>query len=676
MSIRQKGQNRPLVVDNVRSFVLALENTDQVGAALTSASADLAIADSEALIDKRDDFPNPVWLDSWRGVYLGDSETFSLGHQFFTRTTVDQENALNNPRGLTFVEGIAGAGKTSVALGRLKFFSNFATGSHLEDYGLQNANPNDFSPVGMVGFVLSHSLKRYLKETAAALGLERLSIRDFPEFRTDLSNQFNLSKKFRRRGNAASPYRTRVAWLRALDLAMARIAGERLRSALTRNPNVSKLVEAAVAEFVEELSQAKLSSGSLHLAGLANRLVAVIADADFKDREKELRERVELRRDPVGLEKALQRLEQEADRRQIPAQSRRFLELLTSDSLVIAAVGLDEFASFVRQSFGDPTEPGILKELESAILEFKNDLADKNSEGTAALTDSDMVALIALSATIADGFDFQETSAEALAHLYQVRKSTAVFIDEVQDFTEIEVYLMGLAATSGYNQITLSGDRCQRLQSSGAENYESLFPSIPRSRQNKTVFLNYNFRQRDPLATLSAGFRFLLQHDERVSFTQSESASAILHTFNLRHSMAKLIVERIRGVDPYATVAVILPTVTQAREWHKLLEDDLAAYHRPALLSQRDDLTRRFEIHFTDARETKGLEFNVVVVPDLGAFALDTSVGLNEAYVAISRAKESLLLGCDAQEMLRPEIAVLIQHDLIRAKKLDVTAVH
>src|SRR4051794_8526786 len=130
-------------------------------------------------------------------MYLGDSETSSLGHQFFTRTTLKQENALNNPRGLSVVEGVAGSGKTSIALGRLKFFANFGTGEEREHYGLRNARLADFSPNNMIGFVLSHSLKRYLKETATALGLEQLPIRDFQDFRFDLSNRFGLTKKFK-----------------------------------------------------------------------------------------------------------------------------------------------------------------------------------------------------------------------------------------------------------------------------------------------------------------------------------------------------------------------------------------------------------------------------------------------------------------------------------------------
>jgi hypothetical protein len=194
MAIRRLGSKRPAVLEDLRAIVRKLDSPVSGDAARLGEHAESPA--TQAVVGSDLD---PTWLNSWTGVYLGESDELSLGHQFFTRTTQDQERALNNPRGLTFVEGIAGAGKTSVALGRLKFFANFVTGAERDHYGLQNASENDFSPVGMVGFVLSHSLKRYLKETANALGLEHLPIRDFEEFRTDLSGRFGITERFRKK---------------------------------------------------------------------------------------------------------------------------------------------------------------------------------------------------------------------------------------------------------------------------------------------------------------------------------------------------------------------------------------------------------------------------------------------------------------------------------------------
>jgi DNA helicase IV len=111
--------------------------------------------------------------------------------------------------------------------------------------------------------------------------------------------------------------------------------------------------------------------------------------------------------------------------------------------------------------------------------------------------------------------------------------------------------------------------------------------------------------------------------------------------------MAQFILQRLLTVDPYATVAVIMPSELEARRWYDLLREDLAAYHRPALLSHRDDLTRRNDIHFTEVREAKGLEFDVVVIPNLASFDLANAIGCNQLYVAVSRPRHALLLGCE-----------------------------
>ncbi len=95
MAIRRIGQKKPIVLEDLRSAIHRLE----------SASLDEAEFFGLQVGQKSFDGVDSSWLASWSGIYLGETDEQSLGHQFFTRTTVDQERALNNPRGLTFVEG-------------------------------------------------------------------------------------------------------------------------------------------------------------------------------------------------------------------------------------------------------------------------------------------------------------------------------------------------------------------------------------------------------------------------------------------------------------------------------------------------------------------------------------------------------------------------------------------
>jgi UvrD-like helicase C-terminal domain len=664
MAIRRPGLKKPIVIDDLRATVRDF-----------SISPDEKVPEFAPEAQPRSfDEADPTWLIDWSGIYLGDTDDQSLGHQFITRTTVDQERALSNPKGLTLVEGVAGAGKTSVALGRLKFFANFETGVERDYYGLQNASEKDFAPNGMAGFVLSHSLKRYLKETADALELIHLPIKDFEEFRGDLFNTFGISNRFRRKKGASSPVRSRMDWLRALDVAMSHAAATRLQENLSSAPGISLRVAKAVGGIATDLLSAEISREirSLHLSGLAARIVDAISEAELREQEDHARVKFAVvekadnqrrRNEEAALERELKRIQQQAERKLVSPLARLLLTGLNSQELFRAAVSRDAFPLLVRASFASSTFPASDEVLNSNVVEVRKLLGQE--EERPSLPECDLVALAIFAGMISDGFEHTDQS-RTLTHLYQMRKHTAVFIDEVQDFTEIEIVLMGMSATSAYNQITLSGDRHQQLQSSGAQNFEDLFPWIPRSARNRTIFLDQNFRQRSELAGLSSGFRSVILGDDRIESWKGPSfLPASIYRYEERERIVEFVVSRVRKLPHHATIAIILPTVNEAQQWFDLLEDDLGTYHRPALMSRRDDLTKRVNVHFTEVRETKGLEFDAVIVPDLGTFQLNEPVGRNQLYVAISRAKQSLMLGCANGSIGRSDIRKLEQEGLV-----------
>jgi superfamily I DNA/RNA helicase len=668
MAIRKPGLTKPIVIDDLRATVRDF-----------STSPDEEVKESAPEPQPKSfEEADPTWLINWRGIHLGDTDDQSLGHQFITRTTVDQERALSNPRGLTFVEGVAGAGKTSVALGRLKFFANFETGVERDYYGLQNASEKDFAPTGMAGFVLSHSLRSYLKETAAALELIHLPIKDFEEFRGDLSATFGISERFRRKKGASSPVRSRMDWLRALDVAMAHAAAIRLQKNISEAPGISPRVAKVVGGIAAGLLSAEISREvrSLHLSGLAARIVGAISEAELHEQEDQARIKFPVvekadnqrrRNEVAALERELNRIQAQAERKLVSQLARSLLAGLTSQELFRAAVSRDAFPLLVRTSFASSPLAASDEVLDSSVVEIR-DLLDKGEERPS-LPECDLVALVIFAGMISEGFEHTDQS-RTLTHLYQMRKYTAVFIDEVQDFTEIEIVLMGMSATSAYNQITLSGDRCQQLQSSGAQNFEDLFPWIPRSARNRTIFLDQNFRQRPELAGLSLGFRSTILGDNRIESRRSLFQPATVYRYDGRERMAEFIVARVRELPHHATIAIIMPTVDEAQRWFDLLDDDLGAYHRPALMSRRDDLTKRVNVHFTEVRETKGLEFDVVIIPNLGAFHLHGSIGRNQVYVAISRAKQSLMIGCAYRSVDGPEVGKLEREKLVSVRDI------
>ncbi|UYO45689.1 ATP-binding domain-containing protein [Rhodopseudomonas palustris] len=655
MAIRKLGSKRPLVVDDLRSTVSNFFSSPQRDdKEATPSPQKRPFAESD-----------PAWLIDWVGIYLGDTDDQSLGHQFITRTTVDQERALSNPRGVTFVEGIAGAGKASVALGRLKFFANFGTGVERDSYGLQNASDEDFSSAGMVGFVLSHSLRGYLKETAAALELVHLPIKDFEEFRGDLFSKFGISNQFRRKKGADSLVRCRIEWLRALDVIMAHEAAIRLQRKLSEaSAAISPRVIGVVSKISADLLKAGISREirSFYLGGLAARIVTAISEAETQDQEDRVRAEFRViekadnqrrRNEEAALNRELDRVQAQAEKKLMSTLARSFIADLNSSDLLRGAVGQDAFSSVVREAFAFSSRPVSGEVLDQNVNEVRGLFTEGGDRPS--LPECDLVVLAIFAGMISDGFEYTDQG-RALSHLYQMRRYNAVFIDEVQDFTESEILLMGMSADSKYNQITLSGDRCQQLQAAGAQKIDDLFPWVPRSARNKTIFLDQNFRQRTELAGLSAGFRSAILGDDRIKFERASFQPAVMYQFEEARRMADFIVARIRNLPHHATIAIIMPTVGEAQQWFDLLDDDLGAYHRPALMSRRNDLTKRVNVHFTEVRETKGLEFDVVIIPNVGSYDLNSPIGRNQVYVAVSRAKQSLMIGCAASLLDRAQM--------------------
>jgi hypothetical protein len=310
MVLRLLGRTNSIAVQNLRAFVNSLTKgplAEEVRSIEGGLSQEIDERSTGALAG------DPTWLEKWQGVNLGDSETSSLSHQFFTRTTSKQENALNNPRGLTFVEGIAGSGKTSIALGRLKFFANFGTGEERSHYGLGNAGANDFSPTNMAGFVLSHELAD-------------------AQIDTDQTN--------------------------------------------------------------------------FKLRGLADHLINAAMTAEFRAREASIQERISRETDRnirYDLRNELERVAKEEERHSISSLGRTLLGLINIGDLIDIVAKSGDLESLARKSFENQTDFTV-QDINDAVAAFKSEMSSEDAK-LRTVTDPDLVALIILSAMVAEGFD-------------------------------------------------------------------------------------------------------------------------------------------------------------------------------------------------------------------------------------------------------------------------------
>lgn len=626
----------PIVGKNIRLI-------SQYNPVVTSVLVDIKTTEPFETPDTKTDF----WLSDWSGISLNESEAQSLGHQFFTRTSPKQEAALNRPRGLTYVEGIAGAGKTSVALGRLKFFANFSTGENLSDYRLQNSSIEDFSPEKMSGFVLSHSLKQYLRDTAIELDLPRLPIRDFDEFRVYLAKEFRVNDFIRTRRSPTHLCRSQINWIYGFDAIMARAVGEAIKGFIARRRS-----ESAPLPSLEHLADRLLNSvpkaRNFNLLALGNAIVEAVwtdeqeaNEASTKQEEEDIRRRLSNPNQRNERARALERIQQRRSKATLTPTARRLLADLNPSAIFKAALEKEYCGDLMLSAFSNNADRK--DEILEAIEEIRLYLEEVDEDKRTVLPETDTLTVIALSALIGLDWEYDTSQADSINYVFNIRRHNAIFIDEVQDFTEVQIFLMGLTAHHTYHQVTVAGDIKQLLHKDGCANFSDLFPLIPQNMVNNSIFLDKNYRQREPLSIFSNLFRSKIQGDNRVTPANGIKCPSLQYVDYT--VLKKAVSKALKTIPTDATIAFIHPDQSSAKFFCELFSDSIEQEHRRARVSDRESLTRRYDVHFTTALEAKGLEFDVVVIPDFSIFRCDTELGRNSAYVAISRAKNALFIG-------------------------------
>lgn len=235
----------------------------------------------------------------------------------------------------------------------------------------------------------------------------------------------------------------------------------------------------------------------------------------------------------------------------------------------------------------------------------------------------------------------------------------SVFVDEVQDFNEIQIFLMGAQAHPEYNAVTMVGDMQQQLFSGKVKNINGCFPY---QGQIEAVLLEENKRQeRQPqLVATSHLFRLLVQNDNRIlSYidydvleAQSKTGKAKLF-FNQRFNQVdETILDIIRNQPRGRTIAVVCPTQDMAKELELRLRGVLASEDfRQSYVAERVDLSKKYLIHFSCPKNIKGLEFDTVIVAGLEAVDWKQAEQRNSIYVAVSRPRKQLMVMGESESL-------------------------
>lgn len=229
----------------------------------------------------------------------------------------------------------------------------------------------------------------------------------------------------------------------------------------------------------------------------------------------------------------------------------------------------------------------------------------------------------------------------------------SVFIDEVQDFTEQQVFLMAQQARPEYFAVTVVGDPAQKLHNGSQIDVPSCFPG----RSLQRVQLNKNMRQMEVpgIAWFSARFRMELQGSRLGEIPDDELLDCLVKSpdvprgperlvYRHQEELVEQIVALLKSSRPKDTVAVISPNAKLAEQLFQACKSRLAEDMVDAELSERIDLSRRHIRHFTSITNAKGLEFDLVVLPYLESYQLSDTQDQNRLYVGLTRARHRLVL--------------------------------
>ncbi|WPC04719.1 ATP-binding domain-containing protein [Pseudomonas benzenivorans] len=264
------------------------------------------------------------------------------------------------------------------------------------------------------------------------------------------------------------------------------------------------------------------------------------------------------------------------------------------------------------------------------------------------LSDSDIDLLLCLAHDLSAGVTAKLPASLREAPFYQ-----SVFVDEVQDFSEQQIYLMTSQADPRYSAITVVGDRSQQLLRNEEMHIANCFPIGTRP---ELVVLDENLRQKGQpdLAALSAVLRQLFKRGADTDVQQldaalvhdqvSEQGAYTLRGFALRDEEYKYLCELIAAIPENKSVAVVLPDQKTARALHYLCAQVLEGSFRKMSVSEQIDLSKKYLVHFTSVLHVKGLEFDVVLLPMVDQYDLGQPVFRNRLYVGCTRARQRLVM--------------------------------
>lgn len=249
------------------------------------------------------------------------------------------------------------------------------------------------------------------------------------------------------------------------------------------------------------------------------------------------------------------------------------------------------------------------------------------------------------------------------SHLVEPDYYAAVFIDEVQDFTEIQVRLMSMLANPKYRAVTVVGDMGQRLHRPSVKNLKSCFTTDHWDDAHH-VSLKENIRQSmvHSLGWLSSSYRSTFIDCAKNPITLPPKDNKGIQLVNLDVlAEPRGILPLLQDVPSTWSAVVVWPDQKSAKSASDSLQEELAQGFIKTQFAERLDLSKRFVIHQTIPQHIKGLEFDYLMMVGIERYNLNDVIAINEVYVCLSRPTQKLVI-LGQLDQLDERFAQLLSH--------------
>jgi DNA helicase-2/ATP-dependent DNA helicase PcrA len=529
--------------------------------------------------------------------------------------------------GLVAIQGSAGSGKTTVGLHRIAY--------------LAYLRPQQFRPESMFVVVPNEALVHYVSRVLPSLGVEGVPVTTFARFAARLVAQ--LFPRLPTRLNDVTPpvvsrAKSHAAMLKAIDgfvLRVEREASEKVTRWVARWPGSDALVLAwAATQIPARPQQASLFDRPSGPGGSTKKTVARPPDA----RVALLSQWLAGKRPLPGAPDPSSAIPPNAR----AASATLFTELRETTRSVLGM--LDELLTS-REELGRifMNVPGFtetqIDHVHAWCVQQARVRAQGERDGEEPSLDEEDQALVlrgwqALRGPLLDG-DHKPLS---FSHL---------FVDEVQDSSPVELrVLLDLAGPNG--SVTLAGDTAQRMVDAderGEFDWNALLDDLG-TAYTRVEPLRVSYRSTAEITHFARTVLGPLAHDTVPETTRHGPPVELFQFASQGESVAWLaeVLKQLARDEPDANVALVTRFPQQADVYFDgLMRAEVANVRRVA----QQDFGWEPGIDVTDVRQTKGLEFDEVILLETTYASYPTTPAARHAlYVGATRASHQLWCVC------------------------------